>query len=120
MVAGKRAPEVKGGGRHAQRSEDATLHGGVVGSAEFELGKSDVAARKSRGSRHRIGVLKKLAELARRLHRPQGLQLTRRRNAMELQYPLVILARHAGASADQVLHQNAAGCVSIAKRERGQ
>ena len=104
MVAGEGSLEVKRRSGHAQWIEHPALHGCVVGGAQFQLWKCHVTAGKSSGSRHGIGILKQLAELARRMDGAEGLQLALRGHTLELKQPLVVLARHSGAGADQMFH----------------
>ena len=82
--------------------------------------KRNVAAEESGRRRHRIGVLEQLAELARRLHRPEHGHRLLGREALELEEPLKILPRHAGARADEVLDQDLVRDLRVAELERRQ
>ncbi len=79
-----------------------------------------MAGREAGGPGHRVRVLEQLAELARRLHRPEGRERLVGRHAPELEDPLEVLPRQAGAGADELPDEHLLRRFGVAQLERGQ
>src|SRR5579884_695510 len=71
----------------------------------------------SGGGSHEIAVLEDLAILAGRLHRPEKRQRGFGRRVLEFKNPFQILARQAGAGADEILDQNVTRRVGVSQFE---
>ena len=111
------AREVESRIGHTERFEDPGPHCFVVGGAQLLVrvgeGRTDI----SRRGRHEVAVLEDLAEVARRLHGPEEFQCRRRRRLPVLEEPLHVLAGHAGARADEMLHEHLTRRSGVAELE---
>ncbi|MBK6332140.1 MAG: hypothetical protein IPF45_00010 [Thermomonas sp.] len=106
VIAGLRPVVVEGGISHAQRIEYQRLHRLVVTGTQLHARMRDLAADETGRRRHRVRILEQFPEAAGRLHGAQRGHHALRGLLFALEQPFVVLARHAGAGADQVLHQH--------------
>ena len=79
-----------------------------------------MATDEASGAGERVRVLKHLAEPAGRLHRRKHFERAVGSQVSVLEEPFIILTRQPGASADQMLDQDAARDVCVAELERWQ
>jgi hypothetical protein len=77
------------------------------------MGIVEVRAYVTGGGRHQITVLENLTEAARRSHGAEQGKGAFGCGVLEFENPLEILARKAGASANEMLHQNPTRYVGI-------
>jgi hypothetical protein len=119
VIATKRAGKIERRRRHAERIEDAALHGLVVRSTQFKRGKGDVASNVAPGSGKSVGVLKHFAEFAGRLNRSENRQRGCRSRVLELHQPVEILARQARTGTNEMPDQNLPGGLGVTELERG-
>src|SRR2546421_600808 len=106
MVGAQRLVEREGGSVHAERSEHLVAHDVVVGLPQVSLGLDRARADVAGGGGERVAVLEERTEFRRGLHARQRVELSLWRRAIEGEEPLEILARQAGARADEVLQKN--------------
>jgi hypothetical protein len=85
VVAAQRTHGIERAVLHAERAEDARLHGLIVALAELAPRGRHVPRDKARGRGEQIGVLVSLAELRGGLHLREGRDLHRRRDPRKLE-----------------------------------
>src|ERR1017187_10876929 len=118
MICLQRTGHVESRGAHPKGSKDQVLHGFIVGRAQITFRIVEMRADVAGGGRHQITVLENFTEAACRLHGAEQGQGAFRRGVLEFENPLEVLARKAGAGANEMLHENFACYVGITELER--